>query len=406
MPYDPTPATDRCFFAAHPWNGSARLRSVKRPALILLLLLAACSDDGAADSATTPNDGGADAGVDIPGEDVSESDGDASDGDVPDDTADTPNMQADTPDDTGDAQEPDVSPEAPGTWATAAPLAGGPRQETSVVAADGKIYVLGGFNDARAVVATVEAYDPETDAWSARADLPARLHHANAAVVDGEIWIVGFLTGGGFVPDGRIFRYAPPDDTWTDEGRMPEGTDRGAGAAGVIDGRIFIAGGLRGAAVDDFSALDPETGEWETLPSLPRNADHIVGGVIDGVFYVAGGRNRSISTHTALLWAFDPGVGTWEARPAMPTSRAGHAAAVLNGGLYVFGGEGYPDHPSQVHHHAEVYEPATNQWRVLADIPTRRHGTGAAALGGKIYLPGGADVIAFAATDAHEVFTP
>lgn len=401
-----------------------------RAAIVLRLLLppilvAACSDSGGNGApetgdvgdhadATEPADSGAD--PDAPTRRDAQEGADI----VLDDPADTPDpgdtdgVPDDARDDAGDTGgEPDVRDEAPdgpepgpGRWEAAAPLAGGARQETAVVAVDGEIYVMGGFNAASAVVPTVEAYNPRTDTWRFRADLPVRLHHANAAVVGGKIWIVGFLTGSGFVPDARIFAYDPAQDTWTAAGRMPEGRDRGASATGVIDGRVFVAGGLRGGAVRDFSAFDPETGQWERLPPLPRNADHIVGGAIDGVFYVAGGRNRSISTHTAQLWAFDPQVGDWEARPPMPTSRAGHAAAVLDAGLYVFGGEGYPDHPSQVHDQAEVWVPAAGAWRTLAPIPTRRHGTGAAALDGRIYLPGGADVIAFHATDAHEVFVP
>ncbi len=372
--------------------------------------------DATEDPQTDPADVGgdtADATPDVGLGDTREDGGDAADADpadaadaVPDDVADSDSGDAaDT--DTQDA-DPDADlPDGPrGTWQAAAPLARGPRQETAVVALGGEIYVLGGFNDAAAVVPTVEAYDPETNTWRDRADLPVRLHHANAAVVGNNIWIVGFLTGGRFTPDGRIYRYDAAQDSWSEQGRMPEGTDRGASAVGVLRGRIYVAGGLRGGAVSDFSAFDPESGEWETLPPLPRNADHIVGGAVGGVFYAVGGRNRAISTHTAQLWAFDPDVGSWAARPDMPTSRAGHAAAVLDGGLYVFGGEGFPDHPSQVHDHAEVFEPATGRWRVLTPIPTRRHGTGAASLGGRIYLPGGADVIAFNATDANEVFTP
>jgi N-acetylneuraminic acid mutarotase len=400
-----------------------------RPLLIgVAMLTVACSSEPG--TGTHGPDAGAPDTRD-PG-DAAQSDpstGDAEPGDVSDDDADTPDTGADTradgPSDTSadtsdagdDADEMDAADAADaadvdedmgdrGSWETAAPLAGGARQETSVVALGGEIYVLGGFNESLTVVPTVEAYNPDTDSWRPRADLPVRLHHANAAVVGDDIWVVGFLTGLGFVPDGRMYRYDRADDAWSEQGRMPDGRDRGASAVGVLRGRIYVAGGLRGAAVRDFSTFDPDTGMWEALPPLPNNADHVVGGAVGGVFYVAGGRNRRIATHTAELWAFNPDVGTWESRPDMPTSRAGHAAAVLNGGLYVFGGEGYEGHPSEVHDQAEVFEPATGRWRSLTSIPTRRHGTGAAALGGSIYLPGGADIVAFNATDAHEVFTP
>ena len=36
------------------------------------------------------------------------------------------------------------------------------------------------------------------------------------------------------------------------------------------------------------------------------------------------------------------------------------------------------------------YDPVTDTWRVYAPMRTPRHGTGAAGVGGKLYVPGGA----------------
>ncbi len=44
---------------------------------------------------------------------------------------------------------------------------------------DGKLYVIGGFPSHYSVTAAVEMYDPATDAWTRRADMPAaRCGHA------------------------------------------------------------------------------------------------------------------------------------------------------------------------------------------------------------------------------------
>jgi N-acetylneuraminic acid mutarotase len=79
---------------------------------------------------------------------------------------------------------------------------------------------------------------------------------------------------------------------------------------------------------------------------------------------------------------------------------------VVGGKLYVFGGEGYDDDPSGVFPHAEAYDLATDSWETLAPMPVPRHGMGAAAVGGTIYIPGGADVIGFGAVATHEAYTP
>ncbi len=300
--------------------------------------------------------------------------------------------------------EPNPEPDPLGRWEEVAAVGSGPVQEVSVVSLAQEMYVIGGFNDVLQVLPSVEVYSPSTDSWRFIEDMPVRMHHANAAVVHDKLYIVGFLTGLGFTPDGRVFVYDPQTDTWQPKGSMPEGTQRGASAVGVIDGWIYIVGGLRGSAVPDFSRYDPEADLWEDLPALPENLDHIVGGVVDGIFYTVGGRSRSISNHVPSTYAFDPAENTWEARAPMPTSRAGHAAAVWDGKMYVFGGEGNPDHPSGVFDEVEVYDPQTDTWETLAPMRTRRHGTGAAAIDGRIYIPGGADVDAFGAIERHEVF--
>src|SRR5207249_4017624 len=68
---------------------------------------------------------------------------------------------------------------------------------------------------------------------------------------------------------------------------------------------------------------------------------------------------------------------------------------------YVFGGET----PNRVHGEVEAYNPSSNTWRRLPDMPTPRHGIWGSVIGRTIYLPGGATEPAFGATDVNEVFT-
>src|SRR5690349_12344730 len=70
------------------------------------------------------------------------------------------------------------------------------RQEHSVVALAGEILVLGGFTPN--VTPTMQAYDPASRTWRSAADVPFALHHANAAVVDGLLYVAGFNLGASF----------------------------------------------------------------------------------------------------------------------------------------------------------------------------------------------------------------
>lgn len=291
-------------------------------------------------------------------------------------------------------------------WETLASLPGGPRQETAVVALEGKVYVLGGFDEKGEVVTDVIAYDPQADAWATATPLPKSLHHINAAVVDGVIYVAGALQGINFAEIGDVYAFDPALMTWTEKTSMPAGTERGSSAVGVIGSKIYLAGGLRGGSVADFSAYDTSTDTWEALPALPEPRDHLVGGVVGGIFYAIGGRNGGITKVSGDVVAFDPSAGAWSPRAPMHTPRGGAAAGVLSDRFYVVGGEGNTALPSGVFAENEVYDPVNDAWSALEPMKSPRHGTGAVGLNGKLYVPGGADKQAFGAVDTHEVFTP
>lgn len=296
--------------------------------------------------------------------------------------------------------------EGGGRWEEVAPIASGARQEVSVLRLGDEVAVLGGFNESVQVVSSLDFYSPTTDAWRAASPAPERIHHANAAVVDGKLYVVGFLTGRGFTPDGRTFIYEPATDTWRSGQPMPAGTERGASAVAVVEGRIVVAGGLRGDAVSDVSTYDPVADAWTENAPMPDGVDHATAQPFQGLVYVFGGRFRSIGSHTARVQIYDPAADTWRDGQPMPTSRAGLASAVLGELVYVFGGEGNADHPSGVFNDSEVYDPVSDSWTLVRPMRTRRHGTGAASLDGAIYIPGGAAVEAFGALHLHERYLP
>lgn len=305
-----------------------------------------------------------------------------------------------------DGDAPDLGEPSVGRWELRAALPEGPRQETAVVALGDEIVVVGGFDENASFGAVVEAYRPSNDSWRRLADVPARLHHANAAVVKGRLYVLGFLATA-FQHDARAWVYEAGADRWDPLTSLPPTRARGSAAVAVLDDRIYLIGGLRSAAsVPDFDVYDPATGVWTPLPPLPRAADHLVAGGIGGRIYAVGGRDGSITGHTTQVDVYDPQTGVWSAGPPMPTSRGGMAGAVLGEALYVFGGEGNTGVASGVFEVVERLEPGLNRWTTLAPMAPGRHGTGAASLDGRIYVPGGASVQAFGAVDRVEVFIP
>jgi N-acetylneuraminic acid mutarotase len=292
----------------------------------------------------------------------------------------------------------------PNTWKDCAKPPGGPRQENAVVLVDGKAWVLGGFQGL-AESNTSEIFDPTTGKWSDGPKLPEKMHHLNVAAIGKKVYILGFLKSFSFTADGRSWVW--DGKAWKSIAPMPRERIRGASGVGVIDGKIYVAGGLRkGKAVLDFSVYDPATDKWTTLPNLPGPIDHLAFGVIGSTLYLAGGRQAKIASHQNSLYAFDAKVGKWATKAPMPTSRGGVASAVHKGRLYVFGGEGNKSDPKGVFGQVEVYDPATNQWTNLPPMPTPRHGTAATSIGDGIFVPVGADKQAFGAIDLCRIYYP
>lgn len=274
-----------------------------------------------------------------------------------------------------------------------------------MVALDGLVYAIGGFDAARAIVARVEAFDPSAGTWKARAPLPRPVHHAHAAVVGGKIYVAGALEGAAFKAIGATLEYDPTGDAWTPRASMPAGTERGGGGAAALGGRIYVVGGLRGgASVADFSAYDPAMDAWEILPPMPAARDHLVAAAAGGIVFAVGGRAGGVTGLVGRVDGYDPVARSWTPRKPMITARGGTAAAVLAGRVVVAGGEGNTGASSGVFPQVEGYDPAADVWAALAPMKTPRHGTGAAVVGDRLYVPGGATVQGFGAVATVESF--
>jgi len=276
-----------------------------------------------------------------------------------------------------------------GRWVTLASMPSA-RQEISTAALNGKIFVIAGFNSSGASTNTVEVYDPTGNSWSSAAPLPIATNHNAAAVAVGKLYAFGGTSN-------RVFVYDPQSNFWSDVAPM-RFLHGGTPAVGVINDRIYVAGGTGGGMVgNEVEVYDPVANTWTTLApmNVPRN--HTAGGVIDGKFYVVGGRGSADSA--TALEVYDPQTNIWSMLAPMPTGRSGVGAGVVNGELYVFGGE-----LPRLFGEVEVYNPRTNTWQQLPPMQTPRHGIFAAVIGNIIYLPGGATQQGFGATNVNEAF--
>jgi N-acetylneuraminic acid mutarotase len=287
-------------------------------------------------------------------------------------------------------------------WVDLAPVPT-PRQEVGVDALDGLIYVIGGITADRAASAVVERLDPRTNEWERVADLPEALHHPGVAALGGRIFVLGGLDDA-FTGVSSVYSFDPAAGRWQPMSPMP--ARRGAPGVAALGGTIYVAGGQgRAGAGSDFAAYTPDAGggSWEPLPALPTPRNHLAAAAVAGRFYAISGRQSGLE---AEVEEYDPVARSWRPRAPILTARGGIAAAAIGGSILVFGGEGNDDAPSGVFPQTERYDVAANVWEARADMSVPRHGIGAAVVGDRVFIPGGAEVEGFGVTAASTAYLP
>lgn len=289
-----------------------------------------------------------------------------------------------------------------------------PSKRTEVAAAvlNGKIYVVGGFNEPSlsnitrlAVSNAVEVYHPQSDAWTTAAPLPARLHHTGTAVIAGRLYVAGGFTTGFLSlwnPVNSMYRYDPATDSWEDLAPMP--TARGALGVATIGGKLYAVGGIGEKGNSDaVEVYDPAANAWSRKAALPTPRDHLaVAAAANRLYAIAGRMNGSYADNLSVVEVYDPHADVWQAAASLPTARSGIAVGVIGDTIYVVGGEA----PEGTFSENEAYSVSADQWSTAPPLPTARHGLGAAVIDGRLYVVAGGPTPGGSFSDVNERFVP
>ena len=121
---------------------------------------------------------------------------------------------------------------------------------------------------------------------------------------------------------------------------------------------------------------------------------------------MVGGRTVA-GGNTGAHEAYDAREDRWRSLAPMPQGQGGLAAAPVGGKLYAFGGEFFSPPPGGVYAESWVYDPTADAWAAMAAMPHPRHGLGAIAMDGDIYVIGGALEVGGSQTSALvEIYRP
>jgi N-acetylneuraminic acid mutarotase len=284
-----------------------------------------------------------------------------------------------------------------------------PRWNAGVtIGTKGKIYVLGGTDGSSSTItlATVEEYDPSTDTWTERADMPAAYQGVSAVGADngkiyafgGSYWYSEFGLPGEWWYSADVEEYDPMTDTWSKKANMPHPRAYAAAAKGN-NGKIYIFGGINNSYMscpyycqNDVEEYDPSNDTWSSkayMPTLRLIASAAL--ATSGKIYVIGGEQSPWYGSLNTVEEYDPSTDTWQSRAGLPTARSGLAAVgASNGRIYVIGGKGNNIH--NMTNTVEEYNPDTNNWITRQSMIKPRWLFGAAITDeDKIYIIGGND---------------
>ncbi|HEY6326278.1 MAG TPA: kelch repeat-containing protein [Candidatus Cybelea sp.] len=265
------------------------------------------------------------------------------------------------------------------------------------VATDGQaIYVIGGYANGDVDQSLVEVFHPAASdggqvrgAWQDVAPLPRGLNHVGAVGYGGKIYTFGGFAAqnNSAVADANV--YDPAKNTWTPIAPMPRAL--GSVSVAVLGGEIHLVGGRDAHSVGTQYAYDPVGNTYSTRAPLPVGRDHMGLVALDGRLYAVGGRIDTPAHNTAYVDIYDPKRNAWTSGAPLPAPRSGMAVAAYRGKIFAMGGE--QAGMSAAFNSNFSYNPNTEAWSVdQLSLPEGRHGTGAAAINDRLFVPAGAPV--------------
>ena len=218
--------------------------------------------------------------------------------------------------------------------------------------------------------------------WKPVAGLAVPRDDFATAVVDGEVWAMGGMTG----ERGNRLTSIEILDTATDEWRTSDVTvpvGLASFEAVAIGPRILAFGGFDAdSAPTDFAAvLDTRTGRWTDLPPLPHARYAHTVTLHEGRIYVLGGQGPE--GPVSEVDVFDPVRRTWTTSDVpMPNPRDSHDTVSAPDGLLVVGGW-LRDGPTD---RVDLYDPDTGEWTAGPSLPVPMSRAGVAVAEGRVWV--------------------
>lgn len=305
---------------------------------------------------------------------------------------------------------PTVSAEETSAWTSLASMPTG-RADFGIVALAGKIYVLGGINEAGEPLGTVEVYNPANNDWTSKMSMLIPRSGFAAAAYGGKIYVFGGNMSSGFVGNAEV--YDPESNSWATVASMP--TPRAYLSANVVGDKIYLIGGEKYSSTTPFyvetsinECYDPATDAWTTKAALPTAVYGFGSAVVDNKIYVIGGAKQDHSSTLTLVGnnqVYNADTDKWSISQSVPQTTVYGAAATTRGisspaAVYFVGGYTISEYSDKVF----AFMLSNNTWKTVEDMPNARSRLGLVMVDDVLYAIGGFDGAHWLAT--AEKYTP
>jgi N-acetylneuraminic acid mutarotase len=231
----------------------------------------------------------------------------------------------------------------------------------AAAALQGRVHVLGGCHtpDWQKPGTAHQVYDPASDAWSTRAELPRENAWGMPAVHGGRIYLFGgsyYKTPQGLTSTDEAWVYDPATDRWTAIRKLPE--PRMNGFASAVGPYIYISlgynrqGGAKEGVLEEYRSTwryDPASDTYTRVADAPATGCYVASGAYRDKVYAVPGSHREYGFHGDYVWAdgalvYDPAANRWTKLDAPRVSKRVFflvqcsASAIADGKLWIVGG--------------------------------------------------------------------
>ena len=239
-----------------------------------------------------------------------------------------------------------------------------------------------------------------------------RLWHLGGALI-AAAWVAPAVFAQGPAPTAPTAA-----NPWFQGAPFPEASEEVLGATAA--GKVYVFAGLAPgwkpkAMVYEY---DPASNQWAKKRPMRLPSHHVAFATLNNKIYAFGGFTYPDSGPPGWnavnnAWEYDPATDEWKELAPMPTKRGAASAGVANGKIYVTGGANslpgvnengiHPARPHNVVATVEEYDPAANSWKTVRPLLLARNHHVTVGVGDKIYVIGGRVGAAFISSASNNV---